>query len=95
MKILTLPKGLQKGIHGPVVCVPSSIPHVTKSLPRPLNDDTLLKVKLKRKMEYMGHHLYQQVSMSKITNALDCLKLTYPHFKGNYVYSMFCYVENK
>ena len=29
MKIMTLPKGLQKGIHGPVVCVPSDVPQVT------------------------------------------------------------------
>ena len=84
MKIMTLPKGLQKGIHGPVVCVPSNVSKVQKVLPRPLNDDTLLKVKLKRKMEYRGHHLYQQVSMSKIRTALEWLVQNNPHFKGNF-----------
>lgn len=34
MKIITLPRGQQKGLHGPIVCVPSSIESVTKILPR-------------------------------------------------------------
>ena len=36
MKIMALPKGLQKGIHGPIICVPSNISKGTTSLPRPL-----------------------------------------------------------
>ena len=80
MKIVTLPKGLQKGIHGPVVCVPSNVSKVTNILPRYVNDDTLLKVKLKRKMEYRDHHLFQRISVSRMRAALDYLKVTSPHF---------------
>ena len=86
MKIMTLPKGLQKGIHGPVVCVPCDLPQVTNTLPRPLNDETMVKVKLKRKMEYKGHHLYQNVSVGRIYAAIDFLKRNNPHYKGNYMY---------
>ena len=60
MKIVPLPKGQQKGLHGPVVCVPSNISSVIQTLPRQLSDNTLIKVKLKRKLEYKGHHLLQQ-----------------------------------
>ena len=83
MKIMTLPKGLQKGIHGPVVCVPCDLPQVTNTLPRPINDETMVKVKLKRKMEYKGHHLYQNVSVTRIYAAIDSLKKCNPHYKGN------------
>lgn len=34
MKIITLPRGQQKGLHGLIVCVPSSIESDTKILPR-------------------------------------------------------------
>lgn len=49
MKILGLPAGGQKGVHGPVVSVPSDISKVTSSLPRCNDDDLMLRVKLKRK----------------------------------------------
>ncbi|MEW8547541.1 MAG: DUF6570 domain-containing protein [Candidatus Thiodiazotropha sp.] len=85
MKIIPLPKGQQKGLHGPVVCVPSNLSSVTEVLPRQLSDDTLVKVKLKRKLEYKGHHLFQQVSLQKLKNALDYLKAYNPYYKGNFI----------
>lgn len=66
MKILQLPKGQQKGVHLPVVCVPSDMSKITENLPRQLSDSTLVKTKLKRKLEYKGHRLFQQVSMNKL-----------------------------
>ena len=84
MKIMTLPKGLQKGIHGPVVCVPSDVPQVTSTLPRPLNDETIVKVKLKRKMEYKGHHLYQKVTINNIHAAIHYLHQSNPHYQGKF-----------
>lgn len=85
MKILPLPKGQQKGIHGPVVCVPSDMTKVTEILPRQLSDNTLVKIKLKRKLEYKGHHLFQQVSLQKIQAALHYLKTINPNFSGEYL----------
>ncbi|XP_053406580.1 uncharacterized protein LOC128559306 [Mercenaria mercenaria] len=82
MKIVSLPKGSQKGIHGPVVCVPSNISSTVQTLPRQFTDSTIITVKLKRKLEYKGHHLYQQVSVNKIHEALLYLKQKSPHFSG-------------
>ena len=82
MKIMTLPKGLHKGIHGPVVCVPQ----VTSTLPStlPLNVETMVKVKLKRKMEYKGHHLYQKVTINNIHAAIHYLHQSNPHYQGKF-----------
>lgn len=51
MKIMALPHGGQQNIHGPVVCVPSDLKKVTR-LPMKPADDQLLRVKLKRKLNY-------------------------------------------
>lgn len=58
MKILGLRKGGQKGVHGPVVCVPSDLNKVTSTLPRFEDENILLKVKLKRKLNYKGYEEY-------------------------------------
>ncbi|KAJ8034442.1 ATP-dependent DNA helicase PIF1 [Holothuria leucospilota] len=81
MKIIPLPKGAQKGIHGPVVCVQSDVSGSAACLPRLPSDSSLIKVKLKRKLEYKGHHLYQQVNPNKVKDALECLQALNPHFQ--------------
>lgn len=53
MKVMALPHGSQKNIHGPVVRVPSDLRKVTR-LPLKPGEDLLLKVKLKRKLNYKG-----------------------------------------
>jgi len=83
IKILLLPKGQQKGVHGLVVCVPANLSKITEILPHQLSDSTLVKVKLKRKLEYRGYHLFQQVSAHKLKSALSYLKANNPHFSGN------------
>ncbi|XP_052680033.1 uncharacterized protein LOC128160727 [Crassostrea angulata] len=81
MKIVNLPKHTQKGIHGPVISVRSDITKVTTTLPRNISDESFIKVKLKRKLCFKGHHLYQEVRPNKIFKALDFLKKTNPHFE--------------
>lgn len=54
MKVFALPHGGQQNIHGPVVCVPSDLRKVTR-LPMKPEDDLLLRVKLKRKLNYKGY----------------------------------------
>lgn len=73
MKVMNLPHGGQKNIHGPVVCVPSNLKKVTSL---PLNNDEypLLRVKLKRKLNYKGYFEYQFVNPKHIFEALDYLK---------------------
>ncbi|XP_072554803.1 uncharacterized protein [Paramormyrops kingsleyae] len=70
MRIVSLPKGGQNGVHGPVTCVPSSIPNVAEALPRVNNDDLMIRVKLKRKLTYKGHYKYEFVHPEKIKKAL-------------------------
>ena len=82
MKIISLPKGLQKGIHGPVVCVPADVNATIQTLPRTIDDSSLLKVKLKRRLQYKGHHLYQQIRMNVVLAAAQFLKEHHPQIKG-------------
>ncbi|CAG2185965.1 unnamed protein product [Mytilus edulis] len=74
MKIMALPKGGQKGVHGPVVCVPSDLKKVTSILPRSEDESLLLKVKLKRKLIYKGYDKYQFVRPNNLEQALLYLK---------------------
>ncbi|XP_061169173.1 uncharacterized protein LOC133178496 [Saccostrea echinata] len=73
MKIMALPHGGQRNIHGPIVCVPSD---VTKATHLPLQQDKnlLLRVKLKRKLNYKGYFEYQFVNTSSVMTALAYLK---------------------
>ncbi|XP_071169456.1 uncharacterized protein [Mytilus edulis] len=70
MKIMALPKGGQKGVHGPVVCVPSDLKKVTTILPRSEDESLLLKIKLKRKLNYKGYDKYQFVRPNHLEQAL-------------------------
>ncbi|XP_062613488.1 uncharacterized protein LOC134275232 [Saccostrea cucullata] len=74
MKVMALPHGGQKNIHGPVVCVPSDLKKVT-SLPLKSGEDFLLRVKLKRRLSYKGYSEYQFVDPKHIFEALKFLKL--------------------
>ena len=47
-KILSLPKGGQKGVIGPVICVPSNVENTRETLPRPVHHSTLVAVALKK-----------------------------------------------
>ena len=73
MKVMALPHGGQQNIHGPVVCVPSNLKKVTK-LPIKDGEDLLLRVKLKRKLNYKGYFEYQFVDPKHIFQALQFLK---------------------
>ena len=81
MKLVPLYKGCQKGIHGQVVCVKADVDSTAKALPRLPTDDSLVRVKLKRKLQYKRHVIYRQVCPSKIRTALNLLKETNPVFR--------------
>ena len=74
MKMISLIKGAQKGIHGQVVCVKADVNTTAKCLPRLPTDESLIRVKLKRKLEYKGHHMCQDVNPTKLKQALTWLK---------------------
>ncbi len=80
-KIVPLPKGGQKGIRGQMVCVPADLQKTADSLPWSLDTNSLIRVKLKRKLQYKGHHLFMTVSQKKIMAALSKLKEINPKYK--------------
>ncbi|VDI59074.1 Hypothetical predicted protein [Mytilus galloprovincialis] len=73
-KIMNLPRGNQAGIIGPVVLVPSDVKVVTNTLPRPVDDNLLVKVKLKRKLEYKGYVQYEFVDIKHVEKAFNYLR---------------------
>ncbi|XP_035682540.1 uncharacterized protein LOC118419944 isoform X2 [Branchiostoma floridae] len=82
MKVAALPKGGQKGVVGPVVCVPADVSETHAILPRMPSEAQLIKVKLKRKLQYSGHHMYRQISPMKVDVALKYLVENNEHYSG-------------
>ena len=74
MKMVALPTGKQKCIHGPAVNVPSKVHCVCEVLPRLPSECELVPLKLKRKLSYKGHYLCDYVSPEKLSSALRWLK---------------------
>ena len=81
MKMINLIKGSQKGIHGQVVCVKADIENTVNCLPRLPTDESLIRVKLKRRLQYKGHQMCQDINPSKVRNALTWLKANNPLFE--------------
>ncbi len=82
MKIVPLPRGGQKGVRGQMVCVPANLQRTADSLPWTLNTNNLIRVKLKRKQQYKGHHLYMVVNQTRVMSALRKLMEINPAYKG-------------
>ena len=75
MKMVALPTGKQRSIHGPAVNVPSKLDTICDVLPR-LPSQT--EMKLKRKVAYRGHYMYDFVTPHKPLDALRFLKAQNP-----------------
>ena len=78
MKMVALPSGKQRCIHGPAVNVPSKLDSICTMLPRLPSQSELIAVKLKRKLAYRGHYMYDFVSPGRVMNALVWLKSNNP-----------------
>uniref|UniRef100_A0A669E594 ATP-dependent DNA helicase n=1 Tax=Oreochromis niloticus TaxID=8128 RepID=A0A669E594_ORENI len=79
-KIIPLPKGRQRLIRGNVVCVPSEVQQTVDCLPRLRNQSQIMRIKLKRRLCYKGHQLFQTVTWSKLIQALRKLKQIHPQY---------------
>ncbi|XP_038132696.1 uncharacterized protein LOC119777756 isoform X2 [Cyprinodon tularosa] len=79
-KIIPLPKGRQRLIRGNVVCVPSEVQETVNSLPRLRSESQVMRVKLKRRLCFKGHHILQTISWSKLIHALHKLKQIHPQY---------------
>ena len=79
-KIVALPKGQQRAVHGAVVCVPSEVEATVNALPRPSAEAQLLQVKLKRKIKYKGYQHFYTVNMKNVLAGLRTLKETHSEY---------------
>ena len=75
MEMLALPSGKQRSIHGPAVNVPSKVDTVCNILS---SQSELIPLKLKRKLAYKGHYMYDYVTPQKLLDALSFLKANNP-----------------
>ena len=78
MKMVALPSGKQRSIHGPAVNVPSKVDAVCNILPRLPYQSELVPLKLKRKLAYKGHYMYDYITPQKLLVALRFLKANNP-----------------
>ena len=74
MKMVALPTGKQRCIHGPAVNVPSKLDSICNLLPRLPSQTELIPLKFKRKLQFRGHYMYDNVCPEKLTKALSWLK---------------------
>jgi len=73
MKLLALPRGQQKAIHGAVVNVPSNVSSVITSLPLTPNQAGLVPLKLKRRLQYKGYVMHQFIRPQVVLGAVQWL----------------------
>ena len=81
MKMAALPCGKQKAIHGPAVNVPTDLHPVCDLLPRLPSQAQIVPMKIKRRLCYKGHYMYQYIRPAKILAALEWLKKNNPLYK--------------
>ena len=81
MKMVALPVGKQKRIHGPAVNVPSKLDTVCTELPRLPSQSELIPFKFKRKLSYKGRYMYDYVTLQHILDPLRWLKQNNPLYK--------------
>ena len=84
MKMVALPSGKQRSIHGPAVNVPYKVDTICDMLPRLPSQSELVPLKLKRKLTYRGHYLYDYVTPQKLLEALRFLKANNPLYVDIY-----------
>ena len=81
MKTVALPCGKQHAIHGPAINIPTDLTSVCTLLPRLPSEMQMVAMKLKRKLCYKGHYIYQYIRPAKVLAALQWLKLKNPLYR--------------
>ena len=82
MKLLALPSGKQCCIHGPAVNVPLKLDSVCTLLPRLPNEASMIPLKLKQKIHFKGHYMFDYVRPNKVMMALKWLKANNPLYSS-------------
>ena len=98
MKIISLKSGSQRAVSGAVVNVPSNISTTIESLPRTPTESGIIPVKLKRRLCYKGHVLYQHIRPERVRNAVAWLCANNPRYsnvKISSTHELFCEDETE
>ena len=72
--MVALPSGKQRSMHEPAVNVPSKVDTICDVSPRLPSQSELVPLKLKRKVAYRGHYMYDYITPQKLIDALIFLK---------------------
>ena len=62
--------------------VPIKLSKITSILPRTPTDAGIIPLKLKRKLQYKGHHIHQNISPATIRRTLSWLKENNVHYQN-------------
>jgi len=76
--MVALPCGKQCAIHGSAANVPCDITSVRTLFPRLPSQIHTIPMKLKRKLCYKGHYMYDYIQPAKVLGALQWLKSNNP-----------------
>ena len=82
MKMVSLPKGKQKGLKGACVNIPCDMNKAADVFPRFAEDVRVVPFKLKRRVEYRGNYLSMKVDPQLIMNVMTWLCENNPHWEG-------------
>ena len=82
MKMVALPCGKRRAIHRSTVNVPTDLTTVCTLLPRLPSQAQMVPMKLKRKLCYKGHYMYQYVQPPKVLAALEWLRANNPLYRN-------------
>lgn len=74
MKLVSLPRGKQRGIKGAAVNVPADLGPACSLLPWNPEDSHILCLKLKRNLEYKQAYLFDTVRPEKVLSLLHLLR---------------------
>ena len=67
-------------VNGPCVNVPTQLDQVLKILPQMPNELQLHPLKLKHKLEYKSHYMYNMIQKDTVIEAITWLKQHNPHY---------------
>lgn len=87
MKIVNLCSGkisnrfAQKGTKGPLHCVPSDVQDTVTSLPRPVDKSMMVRLQLKRRLNYKAVWEEQMINPRDVREALFVLNKKHPGYK--------------
>ena len=79
-KIAIMPKGQSPKLKGSICNVPVDVNEIVRTLPRPINANGIVAVKLKRKLEYKGHVLFEAIRPDLVHRVLCYLKENNPYY---------------